>query len=366
MKRVLTGLLATLWGAASPLQAHHSYAAFFHVDERIRIEGVVEEFLPQNPHGYIVLNVTNEDGELERWRAEMPGWVGMRRGRGWLADDLKPGDRIAITGAPARFEDETLIRADDVLMPDGWTRHLFNDPATGKVRAPTPPAGLSAEDTVLPVIPATVDVRLRTDAEFSGLDIVWQPNSGSSGNPLDIPAPRINFRDAPLTEAGREVWENRLPTDDPGLRCEKPTLTVSMNSPTPIQITEDGDHLTVRTEHWDAVRTIYMDGRAPSSGTPHTINGFSVGRYIDGELVIETSHITAGYALRVGGPPHSDAIHVTERYRVIEEGPRLEIEFTIDDPETFSEPVSWQRYFRPADMQLMQTYDCQPSPGPEL
>ena len=365
MKRILMGFLATFWAAAWPLQAHHSYSAFFQVDERIRIEGVVEEFLAQNPHGYIVLNVVNEEGESQRWRAEMPGWVGMRRGRGWLADDLKPGDRISIVGAPARFDDETLVRADDVVMPDGWTRHLFNDPATGKVRAPTPPAGLVSENNPPPGTPATVDVALRSDGEWPGLDIVWQPNSGSSGHPLDISAPRMNFRDAPLTEAGRGAWENRLPEDDPGLRCEKPTLTVSMNSPTPIEITQDGDNLRVRTEHWDAVRSVYMDGRTPPSGTPHTINGFSVGRHVGGELVIETSHITAGYALRVGAPPHSDALRVTERYRVAEEGPRLEVVFTIEDPVTFTEPISWQRYFRPADMQSMQTYDCQPSPGPQ-
>ncbi|MDG2089080.1 MAG: DUF6152 family protein [Arenicellaceae bacterium] len=365
MKRVLMGVFATLLGGAWPLQAHHSYISFFQVDERIRIEGVVEKFMAQNPHGYVVLNVVNEEGELEQWRAEMPGWVGMRRGRGWLADDLKPGDHIAIVGAPARFNDETLIRADDIVMPDGWTRHLFNDLATGKIRSPTPPAGLGSENDNLHGRPTTVDIALRTDGEWPGLDIVWQPNTGSSRNVLDIPAPRMNFRDAPLTEAGREAWANRLPTDDPGLRCEKPTLTVSMNSPTPIQITKDGDHLRVLTEHWDAVRTIYMDGRTPPSETPHTINGFSTGRYVGGEVLIQTSHITAGYTLRVGGPPHSDELLVTERYRVLEEGPLLEAIFTVEDPVTFSEPISWERFFRPAELQQIQTYDCQPSPGPQ-
>ena len=365
MKKILSGFAAAFLAVAWPLQAHHSYAAFFHTDERIRIEGVVVEFLAQNPHGYIVLNVVNEDGESQQWRAEMPGWVGLRRGRGWLADDLQPGDRIAIVGAPARFNDATLIRADDVVMPDGWTRHLFNDPATGKIRSPTPPAGLVAESGDTPGTPTTIELALKTDGEWPGLDIVWQPNTGSSQDPLDIPAPGMNFRDAPLTEAGRAAWENRLPLDDPGLRCEKPTLTVSMNSPTPIRITRDGDHLTVRTEHWDAVRTIYMDGREPPPGTPHTINGFSVAGFVGDELTIQTSHITAGYALRVGAPPHSDALRVTERYRMVEEGPRLEVLFTVEDPVTFMEPVSWQRYFRPAAMQRMQTYDCQPSPGPQ-
>lgn len=365
MKRFLLIFPLTLLTLALPTQAHHSYAAFFHVDERIRIHGVVEAFLAQNPHGYIVLDVTGEDGESQQWRAEMPGWVGLRRGRGWQADDLVPGDRISIVGAPARFNDATLIRADEVVMPDGWTRHLFNDPETGKMRPPTPPPHLVSESGDPPGTPAGIELTVGTDGEWPGLDIVWQPNTGSSHDPLDIPAPGIDFRDAPLTEAGREAWDRRHPLDDPGLRCEKPTLTVSMNSPTPIRITREGVHLEIRTEHWDAVRTVYLDGRAAPPETPHTINGFSVGQFVDGELIVRTSHITAGYTLRGGGPPHSDALRVTERFRVMEDGPRLEAEFTVEDPVIFSEPVSWQRFFRPAPMQVMQTYDCQPSPGPQ-
>ena len=130
MKRLLMACAAAPVVATSIAQAHHSYAAYFEIDERVRVEGVVEEFFAQNPHAYIVFNVADDDGELVQWRAEMPGWVGLRRGI-WTADDLKPGDPVTIVGAPARSNDATLIRADDIVMPDGWTRHLFVDRATG-------------------------------------------------------------------------------------------------------------------------------------------------------------------------------------------------------------------------------------------
>jgi hypothetical protein len=63
MNKQLAILLWALLGAVGSAQAHHSYAAFFQVDERIQLQGVVEEFLAQNPHGYIVFNVDNEQGE---------------------------------------------------------------------------------------------------------------------------------------------------------------------------------------------------------------------------------------------------------------------------------------------------------------
>ena len=362
MKRILMVCTATLCAAAGVVQAHHSYAAYFEVDERIRVEGVVEEFFAQNPHAYIVFNAVNDAGDLEQWRAEMPGWVGLRRGL-WRADDLEPGDPITIVGAPARSSDKTLIRADDIVMPDGWTRHLFVDRAIGRSPPPTPPAGLSSESGGLSATPTRFHAPARTDGEWPGLDIAWRPNGGRSTDPRDVRAPRLNFSDAPLTEEARQAWADRVETDDPGLRCIKPTLVVSMTSPNPLQFSKDGEHIQLQAERWDTVRTIHMDGRTPAPGTPHSINGYSVGRFAGDTLIIETTHITAGWELTGGAPPHSDALRVTESYQVTENGQRLELTITVEDPKTFTEPLTWNVYHRPASIQAIHPYDCQPSPG---
>jgi hypothetical protein len=356
--KLLVIFFGTVLVAAGSVQAHHSYAAFFQVDERIRLEGVVEQFLAQNPHGYIVFSVENAQGELDQWRAEMPGWVGLSRGRGWTAEDLQPGDPITIVGAPASTGDATLIRADDIVMPDGWTRHLFNDSATGRRRDATPPAGVVAS---LPVAPPLFYPPPRTDGEWAGLDVIWGPNSGTSDDPRDIDASPVEY-DAVMRRAARRALANRVQADDPSLRCIKPTVLGSMISPNPIQFTNQGEHIKLEAERWDTVRTIYMDDREAPAGTPHTINGYSIGRFEDDDLVIETTHLTEGWQLPGRGPPHSDALEVTERYRVTEDG-RLEVTYTIVDPETFTAPVTWQRFNRPADLQILNSYNCQPSPG---
>jgi len=123
----------------APTQAHHSTASFFFLDQRMSIEGNVVEFHARNPHGLIVLDVTNESGEVERWRAEMPAWQALLRWLGWSSGDLQPGDHIVIHGAPPRMNESFSIRADNIEMPDGWTRHLFRDEESGKYRTHTPP-----------------------------------------------------------------------------------------------------------------------------------------------------------------------------------------------------------------------------------
>ena len=125
---------------ASFVDAHHSTASFFYLDQRISMEGTVVEFHARNPHGLIVFDVENETGETERWRAEMPAWQALFRWLGWSPGDLQPGDHIVIHGAPPRMNDRFSIRANDVVMPDGWTRHLFRDLTTNKYREATPPS----------------------------------------------------------------------------------------------------------------------------------------------------------------------------------------------------------------------------------
>ena len=140
MIRIKQLVLSILLFTSTSALAHHSTASFFFLDQRISIEGTVVEFFARNPHGLLVVDVVNEAGETERWRAEMPAWQALLRWLGWLPEDLQPGDLITIHGAPPRMSESFSIRADDIVMPDGWTRHLFLDPVTRKYRENTPPA----------------------------------------------------------------------------------------------------------------------------------------------------------------------------------------------------------------------------------
>src|SRR5580693_6828326 len=68
--------------------------------------------------------------------------------------------------------------------------------------------------------------------------------------------------------------------------------------------------------------------------------GESVGHYEDDTLVVDTIGLNDKTFLDNYRTPHTDKLHVTERWRLIEDGKKLEILITIDDPDTFNQP--WQ------------------------
>jgi hypothetical protein len=82
-------------------QAHHSIAAFYVTSASITITGTVTEFRYINPHARVYLRVVDEKGDSVIWLAEGAAAGALQR-RGWTGDELKPGDRITITGLPSR------------------------------------------------------------------------------------------------------------------------------------------------------------------------------------------------------------------------------------------------------------------------
>jgi hypothetical protein len=68
--------------------------------------------------------------------------------------------------------------------------------------------------------------------------------------------------------------------------------------------------------------------------------GDSVGHYEGDTLVIDTIGLNDKTFLDNYRTPHTDKLHVTERWRLIEGGKKLEILIAIDDPDTFYQP--WQ------------------------
>lgn len=109
------GLAAVMAGAAA--KAHHSFAVYFDGEKIITLKGTVKSFRFTNPHGLIVLDVVNEDGERVEWRSETNAPVVLMR-RGWRRDSVKPGETITIDGWPAR-DGKPYLRLRSARKADG-------------------------------------------------------------------------------------------------------------------------------------------------------------------------------------------------------------------------------------------------------
>src|SRR3954471_6029752 len=95
---------------ATPARAHHSQAGIFEATKTIEITGVIESVSWRNPHGQILLSVTDDAGKKTVWDAETAS-VSILRNRGADGSSIRVGDRVTIAGSPSsRNRPEILAR----------------------------------------------------------------------------------------------------------------------------------------------------------------------------------------------------------------------------------------------------------------
>jgi hypothetical protein len=107
------------------------------------------------------------------------------------------------------------------------------------------------------------------------------------------------------------------------------------------------------------VRHVYMN--VPHVASPRlSWYGDSVGHYEGIELVVDTigfndkTFVDETYNL-----PHTTQLHVVERFKLINDGKELEVNFTVDDPGAFNAPWSAiVRYRKGTRPQLLQEQPC--------
>lgn len=101
--------------AAAPLSAHHRWP----VDrsELVTVSGTVVEFVWENPHPMITLEVRNNDGVTEEWLIGGPA-LNRMEANGWNESTVNPGDEI--TGVGYQFSDgQKIVRLERVMLADG-------------------------------------------------------------------------------------------------------------------------------------------------------------------------------------------------------------------------------------------------------
>lgn len=80
-----------------PVAAHHGDAGRYDETPFI-ITGTIAEIKLTNPHSILVFDVTDADGKVVRWQAEMSGGQALTRQFGWTKESPKIGDKVTLTG----------------------------------------------------------------------------------------------------------------------------------------------------------------------------------------------------------------------------------------------------------------------------
>jgi hypothetical protein len=86
-------------------------------------------------------------------------------------------------------------------------------------------------------------------------------------------------------------------------------------------------------------RQIFLDGRGHPKGADPTWMGHSIGKWEKDTLVIDTTGFNDKTWILFGeGLPHTEMLHMVERYRRPDLG-HLTIDLTLEDPGTFTKPI---------------------------
>src|ERR1051326_2551809 len=115
----------------------------------------------------------------------------------------------------------------------------------------------------------------------------------------------------------------------------------------------EGDHV---------VRHIYMN--VPHSPNPKlSWYGESVGHYEGDTLVVDTIGQNTQTYVDNYRTPHSEKLHVVERFRAINGGKNLKADIFVEDPATFKQPVHVSHTWRSAPQDSFDEQSCAES-GP--
>jgi Family of unknown function (DUF6152) len=348
-----------------PALSHHSNSAY-QVDRIVTLTGTVKEWRWMNPHTWLYLTVEGADGKQQEWAVEgrPPGILGRA---GWDSTVLKPGETVTVHASPSKNGEPVGIIAR-VTKADGTV--LANAPNYNReaAAADARPAG-----------PTTAQAGSRPD--FTGVYYPVQQGGAQQGGGQQ----RAAAAQAPARQPGEPLppptrssptsdgSQGRSP-DAPKLRpeylakwnviaasrisgsyeydnihnCLPPGMPAMMSMGYGMEVMQTEQKVTFFSEHQDALRRVYLDGRKPSERVLNdpTYAGFSTGRWEGDTLVVDTVALTDKSFID-GMSPHSDKMTVRERIRFVEPGV-LEDQITVNDPEALTEPWQVTRRYRRA------------------
>ena len=123
MTRMVLWLSAgmVLLAGAGQVLAHHSFTSTYDSSQRVEIEGLVKEVVWRNPHSFVRLDVTEKDGAVRTWALEWSSVSALAQSQ-LSRTTLRPGDRLLVTGEPAREAASPRLLIVSMKRPsDGWS-----------------------------------------------------------------------------------------------------------------------------------------------------------------------------------------------------------------------------------------------------
>jgi hypothetical protein len=176
-------------------------------------------------------------------------------------------------------------------------------------------------------------------------------------NPILLPWTREALR-----EANRRVQSGKV-ASIPKERCWPVGVPGFLLLPaTPVYFIQTPKQVVMIWMQDHQVRHVYLD-------VPHSPDlkpswfGESVGHYDGDALVVDTVGISTRTFVDNYLTPHTDQLHVTERFHIVDEGKTLEVNVRVEDPGAFATPWNAIQRYRRVDQGPMMELACAENNG---
>ncbi|HVA95470.1 MAG TPA: hypothetical protein VNI36_11285 [Candidatus Dormibacteraeota bacterium] len=126
-------------------------------------------------------------------------------------------------------------------------------------------------------------------------------------------------------------------SNSPDYNCLPPGVPYIYFRPHPFEMIQSPGHVIMYFEYDHFVREIFTDGRPHPSDLDPTWMGNSIGHYEGDTLVVDTIGFNDKTWLDRVGHPHSDQLHLVERFRRTNHD-TLTDDITINDPKAYTRP----------------------------
>jgi len=318
MKKLTFALLSSFAIAGVPALAHHSAAAFDN-QKKISVTGKVLDYRYMNPHIYMTLEVTKDDGTKQRMEVEA-GAASVLNGLGFTKDKLKAGDIVTISGSPSKRDPDKFMIGRDLTK--------------------------QKDNSYIPLNIASRSIlEVKSDAVATSIAGTWFSPMSAFGAYNSTAAKFARNDEA--RKVAKEMSDSKATTQKDCIPIGLPATTFY---PVATTIDVQKDKVIIKTDWMDTTRTVYLDGKHPHPPASEKFqHGHSIGHWEGKTLVVETTNFKEHQSGLTTTMPSSTQKKLTERFELGEDGKTLKYSGTVEDPVYLTGPgqfnATWE--YRP-------------------
>jgi hypothetical protein len=369
-------VLTVFFASVVTASAHHGFGTF-DLSKSVTYTGKLTRLEFINPHSWLYFEVTDANGKVTRHRCEMRSAHTLRRS-GWKEELFPIGQQVTIEAAPDRADPQSCylntIRFANGTHMDRYGQYV----STGKnkveeVRGPLSRRGGGAAAAA----PTAARAARRASGE-PNISGDWAPEQvvmadprgrggalvplstvatakpgegrvggGGGGRGRGQGGPRM-YNGAEVTQAGEEAAAKFTPKDNPRFMCQTTNIIFDWTFDGPVnRIQQNRDNIVIFYGQLNLRRTIHTNTKTHPANVRPSRAGHSYGYWEGDTLVVDTTNFLPGF---LNFPiPHSDKMHVVERFTLDPQTMKLTRAWTLEDPVYLKGQAKGQDVVEPAD-----------------